>query len=58
VDLHECGSVNLVDFLAPLLCGLGLKFQGLMILIPSKLIGLQTIIGDVLEVLDCFINLR
>jgi len=34
VGLHECGPFNLVNFQAPLLCGLGPKLQGPMILTP------------------------
>jgi len=34
VDLHKCGSFNFVNFQAPLLCGLGPKLQGPMILTP------------------------
>jgi len=34
VGLHKCGPFNLVNFHAPLLCGLGPKLQGLMILTP------------------------
>jgi len=32
VGLHECGLFNLVNFQAPLLCGLGPKRQSPMIL--------------------------
>jgi len=34
VGLHECGLVNLVNFQAPLLCGLGPKLQSPVILTP------------------------
>jgi len=34
VGLHECGFFNLVNFQAPLLCGLGPKLQSLIILTP------------------------
>jgi len=34
VSLHECGLFNLVNFQAPLLCGLGPKLQSPMLLTP------------------------
>jgi len=48
VGLHECGLFNLVNFQAPLLCGLGPKLQSPMILIPlvKRLCKLKCILKD------------
>jgi len=47
VGVHECELFNLVNFQAPLLCGLGPKLQGPMILTPLPM-GIKDVVMDTL----------